>query len=645
MKKKTFAALGVTACLSFGAVIAFSGCGDSEKTVSVGDVVDIDYKFSETFLDLINGMSIDIPFFNESSAVVASTGDSNADAKQEIKEEKKEEQKEQKKGDSKENSKSSSSSSLISGKDELLPVSGSDTHMNSNISLGTEKPVGDAGQYVAQETVDIISSVAVGINVLAPSGQNNNNTAASPSGQSDAGKADDEKPDISDKEVRNEEIIVPDDKVVVVETEDPEDEEVIVEPGDTEDEEVVVEPKIPEDEEDSIDPELDSDEWIMYIDPKDYNPRDYGPVSSITTFYREVYNSSIQFSYSDDDGNCVCDVFIYGLEDVYIDGELYSSEKLHGKDVGTIEIKNYITGEIEEFKPGELEDFNEYVLNLFEFDVFQERYVIPPFEGNVSYVDTSEVVDCYDIYGKRLCTITKHGAIEIDDSTSYDSGELVTLIPTDKTGTIEIHNLLTDETTVFDSGEIKDYFDLVYEIFDIDYFSITVVSDASYADPTDDDGDNYNYEEPGDDESYYEATGVDEDYYEESDDEADYDDESDDEADDGDESDNEADDDEESDDEADAYDESDDEADEDEESDDEADDDDESDDEADAYEESEDEADDYDESDDEDDDDDEYTRANYVERKSNSDEGDDRELKFHLCEVCGDPDCVYSYYY
>ena len=620
MKKKTFAALGISACLSFGAFTALSGCGDSEKTVSVGGVVDIDYKFTDTFLDLINATNIDIPFFSESSAVVAYAGDSYADVKQEKKEEKKEEQKEQNKGGSK---------GSISSSDDAVGHTSSGRN-NSNVVVAQYVFVNnDEFVPVSQEKdSDTVSSTVSSTVQKGGIGNSGGNTAKPVSSKTeisdkhddnktatdidDAGKSGDINSDASDEKDRQGDPIVPDkqevaddpessedvgpvidptlsedddtvnapdaseDEEPVVDPAPSEDDESVADPAPSEDDDTVNDPEPPEDEEPIDDSEIEKDRDNIEpeirepygMDPEDYDPYEYSPVTNRSSFYREIYNNTKIFSYSDDDGNCVSDVYIYGLIDVYIDGELYSSEPEQGKTVGDIEIWNYVTGDFEQFKPGELDDYDEYVLSKFHFDVHKERYMIPPHRGSITYTYTTQIVECFDGYGNHICTITKHGPLMIEDSTSSDSGEMVSFITDEKTGTIELHNLLTDEITVFDSGEINDYFDNVYEMFDIDFFTITEVrggisslpGEEEEDDPGDDEApDDKSDNDPGDDEGGYEAPD--------------------------------------------------------------------------------------DESDNDPDDDDDYTPANYVEKQDDSDEDDGRKLKFHLCEVCGDPDCVYSYYY
>ena len=508
MKKKTFAAISISACLSFGAVTAFSGCGDSDQTVSI---VDLDYKFSDTFLDLIDAMNIDLPLFEavsvESSPVVASNNDNTDEVK------------------------NTSSPESVSDVDADKPSSVKDNVIKDN-NTGSNTPVDNTLLREWREVVQPVTpSIPVRMKDVVPVPvQDNDSVVIKPEQKKEIITPDDEK----EKMITP---VVPDDINTDSEQSEPSDTDVhegIILPGDGDDEEVI----------------------IPAVEPDEKEPDVYAK-----SFYREVFDNSKALTYSDSAGNVISKVYIHGTVDTYEGGELISSQ---GKDkAGTIEIRNLLTDDIFKFSPGQIEDYNEFLQEIFDGDVYLESKKLgASYSSYIEILDNNETSSYADGVGNIICTLIKHGTIE-----TYENGELVSSEGDDKAGTIEIHNLVTDEIFTFSSGELKDYHGFVMKMFNGKAYWQGSLLGPAYAYPTGDDSDDSD----------------------------------------------------ESDDESDDYDESD-----------------ESDDEADDYDESDDEADDYD---------DDYTRPNYAERKSNSDDDDGRELKYHLCEVCGRRDCPYSYYY
>ena len=101
-----------------------------------------------------------------------------------------------------------------------------------------------------------------------------------------------------------------------------------------------------------------------------------------------VYDNNKSFSYEDEEGNTICNVFKHGTIDTYENDEMVSSE---GADTaGTIEINNVLTGEKYTFAPGELDSYDEFVHNLFDGEVYECSGMLGP---AYEFIESREIID------------------------------------------------------------------------------------------------------------------------------------------------------------------------------------------------------------------------------------------------------------
>ncbi len=101
-----------------------------------------------------------------------------------------------------------------------------------------------------------------------------------------------------------------------------------------------------------------------------------------------IYDNNKSFSYEDEEGNTICNVFKHGTIDTYENSELVSSEG--AETAGTMEIHNVLTGETYIFAPGELDDYDEFVHDLFDREIYAASALIGPAFG---VLEDREVVD------------------------------------------------------------------------------------------------------------------------------------------------------------------------------------------------------------------------------------------------------------
>ena len=163
---------------------------------------------------------------------------------------------------------------------------------------------------------------------------------------------------------------------------------------------------------------------------------------------------------------------------------------------GTIEVHNLLTDEISTFMPGELEDPHDYVCDMFDDEVFPEGRTVGPSFGTFIEVFDNNYDSFYsDSLGNTICRVRIHDTID-----KYENDVLVSSESEYEVGTIEIHNLVTDERFLFEPGTMDDYEEYVMKMFNGEaYYSGSLIGPA-YAEPVDDDG--YAYEEPGYDDGY-----------------------------------------------------------------------------------------------------------------------------------------------
>ena len=112
----------------------------------------------------------------------------------------------------------------------------------------------------------------------------------------------------------------------------------------------------------------------------------------------EFEDYSKTYSYCDEDGKTICNVYIHGTTVEYHDGEVFAVE---GEETdGIVEISNLVTGEKFSFAPGELESRDAFVHEMFGDDVYPEAFLIGPY---MALIEEKEVID-EEAYDEEVIT-------------------------------------------------------------------------------------------------------------------------------------------------------------------------------------------------------------------------------------------------
>ena len=471
MKKKIIMPVGIVTCLSLVSASALSGCdNNSTVAVSVKNVVDFNW-------DIINS------FYNTLAKSFT--------------EEKLKEQKEKENIPSDDVTESKPSSQDIpSERVGNSPAVDDKSSSGQSGFAGNNAPPAVIYETVAPEntvftpeiiSVAVLPSDSVISDVARGDVTDKRNSALTPSSSGNVKASAAVKTEVKDNKaeaVKNPDLKA-DDKSV-------EEEMGTIIPSDETSHDVTVPPDN-NDSDDFEDPGSDHEhEWIPY-DPDGGDSSD-DPVVMPHTVYKEVIDNSRTTTYSDSLGNPVCLLTSIGTVDTFEDGMLVSSE---GEEkAGTIEVHNLLTDEISTFMPGELEDPHDYVCDMFDDEVFPEGRTVGPSFGTFIEVFDNNYDSFYsDSLGNTICRVRIHDTID-----KYENDVLVSSESEYEVGTIEIHNLVTDERFLFEPGTMDDYEEYVMKMFNGEaYYSGSLIGPA-YAEPVDDDG--YAYEEPGYDDGY-----------------------------------------------------------------------------------------------------------------------------------------------